>query len=420
MNADMGPRAMPSDEILAHGNADQARGRVSTGDRRAKDPLHGLCGVGTACVLLLLLCLPSWGHGVVSSPEPGPWVQATGTPPALESVTENASGEPEGAKKAVGWAVGNNSGGYGTILHTTDGGQTWERQGTPEEVGHGDLAGAAAVSDREAWVTGNVGNDGLLLHTRDWGQHWYPEGDPEDLSGNGLVSVSAADIYTAWAVGANGLILHTADGGQRWVRQGVGQVPAVSLQGVYAADASHAWVVGPAEDGNNYGTILYTADGGEAWSKVPYAATHTPPPQGYYLITVHGVGANEAWAVGRDQIIHVSVTSSGIRATDQTPSFGSGYDINGVFAVNKKTVWAVADNSAIWRSLNGGKGWKERSPQGAGYVFRVYALDKHHAWATTGDYTGHGQILYTTDGGKHWAPQQIPMDPHMWGISFVK
>lgn len=154
--------------------------------------------------------------------------------------------------------------------------------------------------------------------------------------------------------------------------------------------------------------------------KVPYAITHTPPPSGCYLITVHGVNANEVWAVGRDQIIHVSVTAAGIRAVDQTPDFGDGYDINGVFAVSRKAVWAVADNSVIWRSVRGGKGWKERSPQGAGYVFRVYALNKHHAWATTGNFMGRGQILYTADGGKNWTPQDIPVDPQMWGISFVR
>jgi photosystem II stability/assembly factor-like uncharacterized protein len=50
----------------------------------------------------------------------------------------------------------------------------------------------------------------------------------------------------------------------------------------------------------------------------------------------------------------------------------------------------------------------------------VSALDKHHAWVTTGDYSGHGQILYTADAGKNWTPQTIPANPHMWGISFVK
>ena len=370
-------------------------------------------------MLTLVLLVASAGAAVAYEGERDPRTPPSGTPQGAER-QEKEQMAPEGAKTAIGWAVGNNSGGYGTILHTTDGGQTWERQGTPGEVGHGDLTGAAAVNAREAWVAGNDGGaNGVLLHTRDGGQTWYPEGDAGDLGGNGLISVFAVDIYTAWAVGSNGIILHTTDGGERWVRQGVGQVPVVSLQGVYAADASHAWVVGGAVEGDHCGTILYTADGGDTWSKVPYIVTHNPNLNVFHLITVHGAGAREIWAVGHEQIIHVSVAPDGVHATDQSPGIGD-FDINGVFALNKKTVWAVADGSVIWRSANGGKKWNKRDPHGAGYVFRVYALDNHHAWVTTGDYSGHGQILTTADGGKNWTPQPIPADPHMWGISFVK
>jgi len=420
MKADMRPRVTSADGIQAPVTARLSGERAPKGDRRAKDTIHWLRGAGTAGAMLLLLGLSVRGQGIVSDPGGDLGAQTDGTPGALECVVEDASAAPEGAKKAIGWAVGSTSGGYGTILHTTDGGQTWERQGTPEEVGNGALSGAAAVSAREAWVTGKVGEDAVLLHTRDGGQHWYPEGDAGDLTDNNLIAVSAVDLYTAWAVGANGLILHTRDGGLRWVRQGAGQVPPVELNGVYAADASHAWASGGNEEGKTYGTILRTTDGGETWSKVPYAITHKPPPSGCYLITIHGANANEVWAVGRDQIIHVSVASGGIRVTDQTPDFAGGFDINGIFAVNKKTVWAVADNSVSWRTVNRGKTWNERSPEGAGYVFRVYALDKHRAWVTTGSYSGHGQILYTDDGGKNWTPQNIPADPQMWGISFVK
>ena len=339
-------------------------------------------------------------------------------PRAVESVTEDASAAPEGAKKAIGWAVGGPVDGYGTILHTVDGGQSWVRQGTPDEIPNGPLSGAAAVDAREAWVVGSDSASGVLLHTRDGGQHWYSEGNADDLNGSGLIAVSAVDLYTAWAVGANGLILHTTDGGKSWVRQGAGRVPSVGLNGVYAADASHAWAVGPNEEGKAYGTIVRTADGGETWSKVPYSITHNSHPSAVYLITIHGANANDVWlwAVSRSSMCpsQRAALAPPIRRRRSATMTSRG------FRGEPENRVADADGGVIWRSVNGGKAWTERSPKGAGYAFRVWALDKNHAWATTGDTTGHGQVLYTADGGKNWTSQNIPANPQMWGISFVK
>jgi len=36
--------------------------------------------------------------------------------------------------KMLGWAVGMSEGGYGTILHTKDGGKTWTRQGDAAQL----------------------------------------------------------------------------------------------------------------------------------------------------------------------------------------------------------------------------------------------------------------------------------------------
>lgn len=325
------------------------------------------------------------------------------------------------ARKAIGWAVGMPADGYGTILHTKNGGQDWERQGTPEEIPNVELAGVSALDAREAWVVGESDGYGVMLHTRDGGKSWCREGNRDDLSGIGLFAVSAVDQYTAWAVGNNGVILRTTNGGCRWERQGMGQVPTVLLQGVYASDASHVWVVGENEEGNKYGTILRTTDGGTTWEKVPY--TIDRGCKACPLISVHGVGANVVWAVGHGQILHISATSNGISITDQTPpDFASIFDINGVFAVNRLTIWAVADLSNIWRSDNGGKKWKLRNSghHDLGYVLRVFAIDRWDVWATTEDQYGSGKVLYTSDGGKNWSAQKIPVAPGMWGISFVK
>ena len=326
------------------------------------------------------------------------------------------------AKKAIGWAVGDPVGGYGTILHTTDGGESWERQGSPGEIPNVDLNGVVAVDARKAWVVGESDGYGVILHTRDGGKTWRREGEIDDLRGVGLVAVSAVDQLTAWAVGSNGTILHTTNGGRRWERQGLGQVPTVTLQGVYASDASHVWVVGLNEEGNLYGTIVRTIDGGATWQKVPYTIDRggeaTP------LISVHGATADEVWAVGNRQILHIAVTRKGISVTDQTPHALAGpYDTNGVFALTRWNIWVVADFSNIWRSFNGGGTWNllNAGHHDLGFVLRISAIDWWNAWATTADQYGYsGQVLHTPDGGKSWTSQQIPVQPRMWGISFVR
>jgi photosystem II stability/assembly factor-like uncharacterized protein len=322
------------------------------------------------------------------------------------------------AKPVVGWAVGGVSDGYGTILHTTNGGRTWVRQGVQAAIADVALVGVAAVDAREAWVVGG----GVILHTRDGGQTWCREANDPGLTGGDLISISAVDIYTAWAVGAGGAILRTTNGGCTWERQGAGQVPVVSLSGVYAADASHVWVVGGPEEGNRYGTILRTTDGGTTWAKVPYTITHDPSLTSFYLITVHGANANQVWTVGRAQIMHISVTSKGVTVTDQTQKFSNFMDVNGVFALNPLTVWAVGDSANIWRTDNGGKTWtlRNKGDYDHGYIFRVSAVNGLHAWASEGSAKGTGQILYTSNGGKTWTAQTIPAQPQIWGISFVR
>jgi len=350
----------------------------------------------------------------------------------IGAASQESSCAEGGAQKAVGWAVGGPADGYGVILHTTDGGQNWERQGTSVDIPDAGMVGVAAVSVREAWAVGGADSEsgyGVILHTKDGGKSWTREGRSDDLKDVGLIAVSAINKNIAWTVGSDGnkgVILHTQNGGRLWKRQGIGQLPNVALNGVYASDASHVWVVGDSEKGKDYGTILRTTDRGATWKKVPYKLSRTFTPA--YLITVDGanpcrLGANahKLWAVGRGQIVRISVTSRGISVTDQTPRFSSMYDINGVCALDDRTIWAVADLSNIWRSGNGGRTWtSQTAPVGGQYVLRVSAINKCQAWATTENQYASGHVWNTSDGGTTWKAQQIPVATGMWGISFVR
>jgi photosystem II stability/assembly factor-like uncharacterized protein len=200
-------------------------------------------------------------------------------------------------------------------------------------------------------------------------------------------------------------------------------VPNVSLEGVYASDADHAWVVG---DGKlpryRLGVVARTTDGGATWEPKRYTFRRAGKAE-LYLITIHGVDANTVWAVGHDQAIHTA--DGGLTWVDQTPEGYGLFDLNGVFAVDRNTVWVVTDLGGIYRSDDGGAHWQKQSPPQAAiddWILRISAVDAQTAWATTKPdrppYPGH--VLHTSDGGQTWIAQTTPVAPTFWGVSFVR
>jgi photosystem II stability/assembly factor-like uncharacterized protein len=73
--------------------------------------------------------------------------------------------------------VGDSADGYGTILHTTDSGNTWVRQGKAGEVPDVGLRSVSAVDEANAWVVG----ENVILRTRDGGEHWVQQSAPTDI-----------------------------------------------------------------------------------------------------------------------------------------------------------------------------------------------------------------------------------------------
>jgi photosystem II stability/assembly factor-like uncharacterized protein len=144
----------------------------------------------------------------------------------------------------TGTAVGNG----GTILRTTDGGATWERQTS------GTTSWLDGVSFTDANAGTAVGEAGTILRTTDGGALW--ERQTSGTTGR-LSAVSFTDANAGTAVGEAGTVLRTTDGGATWVRQPSGTTSW--LDGVSFTDANTGTVVG------FFGTILRTTDGGATW-----------------------------------------------------------------------------------------------------------------------------------------------------------
>lgn len=329
---------------------------------------------------------------------------------------------------AIGWAVGEapGPGGYGVIIHTTDGGQTWVRQGTAEEIPDVSLGIVSAIDADNAWV---VGDQGTILRTRDGGQSWELQDVPAEVSEAELAGVHAVDRKTAWAAGtlpgaeSQGVILHTSDGGQAWTQQGQNTVPkSTHLEGVYASDADHAWTVGSVYgQGTEKKIVLRTTNGGNTWEVVPWA-WHGAFDDGHF-IDIHGVDTDTVWTVGTGMAAHT--TDGGLTWIDQTADgMPPMLDVNGVFAVDRSTIWAVQDYGSIFRSNNGGKHWvTQEVPDHVknDFIMRISAVDKRTAWAVSvyqGDSPGH--VLHTADAGHTWTVQNTPIQTDWNGVSFVR
>ena len=155
----------------------------------------------------------------------------------------------------------------GTILRTTNGGTNWSRvQNLPANAQNVNLRDVflAGGTSNKAWV---VGDKGTILHSTDagdtaatstWSEQNPAQNTPAVTTAN-LHGVHFADVDNGWAVGENGAILKTTDGGDNWTLQTSGV--AASLRGVHFVDDDSGWAVG------ENGTILSFEDGATpSWS----------------------------------------------------------------------------------------------------------------------------------------------------------
>jgi len=323
----------------------------------------------------------------------------------------------------IGWVVGASVGdGYGVILGTNDGGQTWKRQGKTGEIPDMDLECIAAIDAQNAWVVGGEYGSGLILRTRDGGETWEQQEIPEDAQGNELMGIFALDNDTAWAVGFGSVILHTTNGGATWVRQGQVQIPEVPYYSVYASDRRHVWVIGDLQNpGDKFATVVRSGTWGIHWKEVPYSLARELSQGG--LIMVHGVDANTVWIVGPGQVSHTA--DGGKTWIDQWRPDMSNLHMNGVFALDRNYIWLARDQGGIFLSTDGGSNFQkqETHPEVQGdEVLRISATDRKHAWAVTtffgGEKTGH--VLHTADGGQTWITQTTPVKTRWSWVSFVR
>jgi photosystem II stability/assembly factor-like uncharacterized protein len=150
----------------------------------------------------------------------------------------------------------------GAMVRTTDGGATWmpvmpkifERESLEDEYERPrpTLFCVTFTDARNGWACGNFG---VILHTTDGGATWDPLNSNTDLP-----------LYTifikngrGWCVGDKGAYLTSGDGGLTWKFEEETIKSKLWFRDVFFTSPKKGWIVGAS------GTVISTEDGGTNW-----------------------------------------------------------------------------------------------------------------------------------------------------------
>ena len=322
--------------------------------------------------------------------------------------------------KTHGWAAG----GLGTILHTGDGGVTWNEQETGV---HFLIEKVFFIDRRHGWAVGGWPRDyevaikggmGVILATSDGGKTWRTQ---LDSVGGWLTGLTFLDQENGWAVGEYGTVWRTQDGGGNWSQMRRVPTPAW-LYDIHFIDKQRGWTVGRFE------TVMSTVDGGKSWAKQPLPPLRRPYGLSLNFRAVRFASPSEGWIVGQHGNILHTVDGGKSWALEKILVDEKLFDLinlNDISVSGKNQVWAVSQFGLLHRVPTSGN-WKVMPTGTTGWWRSVDFTDSLHGWIT-GD---RGTVIQTTDGGRNWRKQRdsgrrmgvlysSPHDHHINGSAMV-
>lgn len=310
----------------------------------------------------------------------GGWEQLTsGTRAELLSVHF-----PTGTQ--VGYAVGTDTTGYGTILKTTNGGNTWVPQTSGMENGVYDVY---FLDDS----TGYAVSGGTLLRTANGGATWNPKAPPgmQRLSTVQFPENGPTGYIVTTPQGGGGRLLKTTDGGDNWTAVAVGGPMNTSLGGGFATDSIGVVVgYGGMVYGTTDGCSSFSAQGPQTIADIVAAAFSPSDPTIGYLIgndSTRGVvrytadGGATLWKVVRCSVVTA---------------------LYGVDMPTSDVAYVCGTGGFIGRTVSATDIWATTVPEGL--AARMHGLCFPNG-ADTGYAVGSGgTILRTYDAGIPWIP----------------
>lgn len=266
-------------------------------------------------------------------------------------------------------AVGN----VGTIIGTSDGGNTWNTgvSGTTNNLRK------VFVSGLTLPVITAVGDNGTIVRSTNAGVTWTPWASGVTLDLHDIFVHDPTNGTTMTIVGESGVILWTNNGGANWMLR-LSPTPS-NLNGVFFKTLLEGFTVGDA------GTILHTLNNGNNWTPVASNTTAN-------LHHVYFTHADTGWIVGDGGSI-IKTTDGGTSWDPQTSP--TTENLRRVMFTSTSTGTIVGDNGVILRTTDGGVNWNQQTSGTSNDLASVFFVDANYGMAC-GE---RGLVIATINGG---------------------
>jgi photosystem II stability/assembly factor-like uncharacterized protein len=308
--------------------------------------------------------------------------------------------------RMLGWTVGG-SDGYGLILHTEDGGQTWVRQGNASQLPDAGFQDICILDANTLLVTGDVLPDGTynLFKSLDSGKNWAR------VNSESLMNLTYSGIFAlgrehVWIVGESGTIYRSDDQGGSWTRIGVPlEYQFDTFLRIAARDANDLWVVGDTHAADAYPIMLHTTDGGKKWDRLnPVGDLQIQGGKDGHFLAIKLFG-NSVWAVGGFGKFVIRSGDNG-RQWSHLRSSGAA-DANDIFVLSESEAYVAEDYSGFFYTADAGASWDDYSFFTGNWYLGVAVLQGKHIWVVGSPGAGntHSAIIYSADGGLSWTQQ---------------
>ncbi len=274
----------------------------------------------------------------------------------------------------------------------------WFVQNSPSTA---PLLGVDFVDADTGWICGMYGT---ILHTTDGGETWTEQVSNTAYS---LRSISFSSASHGLAVGEGGTILKTTDGGATWVVVRTDWMD--TLYGVHALDESLAWVVG--KNAIFAPFVGRSSDGGSSWSFSTFYIQNNEATLTDVVFVSPTVGFTSAaiWD-GRGAVCRT--TNGGASWTTQTIIPDALYTID---MASEMMGLAGGLGGATARTIDGGTTWTS-GYVGTGQTVYGLNLPSESVGFVVGDA---GMIARTDDGGLSWTQQTSGTGITLGAVDFV-